>query len=230
MLVHVECQLTARRYLVDTGASFSLVPHKSADPPARQPRLTGPNGPPIKCWGEEKRRLRIGGRQFEREFLLADVTFPILVVDFLRAHRLVVDVARNKLMDTANGDTFSLTGQPSGHTASVMLPANVPRCEAEPASPSAARPAGGSWAVHGSKAARGATGAASYTAVAAAAARRGDFTFTRKPPPPAAVPGRVDSGRGAAIFPAPSTQLWPPRAAAASSVKELVTSQYSLFV
>ena len=127
MLVHVECQLTARRYLVDTGASFSLVPHKSADPPAGQPRLTGPNGQPIKCWGEERRRLRIGGRQFEWEFLLADVTFPILGVDFLRAHRLAVDVARNKLIDTANGDTFSLTGQPSGHTASIMLPANVPR-------------------------------------------------------------------------------------------------------
>ena len=218
----MECQLTARRYLVDTGASFSLVPHKSADPPAGQPRLTGPNGQPIKCWGEERRRLRIGGRQFEWEFLLADVTFPILGVDFLRAHRLAVDVARNKLIDTANGDTFSLTGQPSGHTASIMLPANVPRCETEPAHPTAARPTGGSWAAERSEAARGATGAASYAAVAAAAARRGDFTFTRKPPPPAASPGRVESGRGAAVFPSPSTQLWPPRAAAAGSVKELV--------
>jgi len=102
MLVHVECQLTARRYLVDTGASFSLVPHKSADPPAGQPRLTGPNGQPIKCWGEERRRLRMGGRQFEWEFLLADVTFPILRINFLRAHRLAVDVARNTLINTAN--------------------------------------------------------------------------------------------------------------------------------
>jgi len=46
-----------------------------------------------------------------------------------------VDVARNKLINTANCNTFSLTGQPSGHTASIMLPANVPRCEAVSASP-----------------------------------------------------------------------------------------------
>ena len=88
MLVHVECQLTARRYLVDTGATFSLVPHKSSKIPAGQPRLIGPNGLPIKCWGEERRRLHIDGRQFEWEFLLGDVTFPMLGVDFLRAYRL----------------------------------------------------------------------------------------------------------------------------------------------
>ncbi len=59
-------------------------------------------------------------------------------VDFLRAHRLAVDVARNSLIDTLNGDTFSLMEQPSGHTAIVMLPANVLRGRAVPASPSAA--------------------------------------------------------------------------------------------
>ena len=43
MLVHITDQLTDWRYLVDTGASFSLVPHRSKDPPAAKPRLTGPN-------------------------------------------------------------------------------------------------------------------------------------------------------------------------------------------
>jgi hypothetical protein len=32
MLVHVQCQLTGRRYLVDTRATFSLIPHKSNEP------------------------------------------------------------------------------------------------------------------------------------------------------------------------------------------------------
>jgi hypothetical protein len=58
--------------------------------------------------------------------------------------------------------------------------------------------------------------------MAAAATRRGDYTFTRKTPPPAAVPGRVDCGRGAAIT-SPSAQLWLPKATAASSVQELVS-------
>ncbi len=52
--------------------------------------------------------------------------FPILGVDFLRANRLSVSVATNQLTDDSTGDTFRLIEQPSGHTASVMLPANVP--------------------------------------------------------------------------------------------------------
>ena len=126
MLVHIKDQLTDWRYLVDTSASFSLVPHRSKDPPAREPRLTSPNGLPIRCWGEEKRRLRFGGRTFEWSFLRADVSFAILGVDTLRNNKLLVDVASNSLVDSATGDRFSLTGQPSGHTASIMLPASLP--------------------------------------------------------------------------------------------------------
>ena len=127
MLVHITDQLTDGRYLVDTGASFSLVPHRSTKPPAREPRLTGPNGLPIRCWGEERRRLQFGGRTFQWPFLRADVSFAILGVDFLRANKLMVDVASNSLVDSTTGDRFSLTGQPSGHTASIMLPANLPQ-------------------------------------------------------------------------------------------------------
>jgi len=90
MLVHITDQLTDGRYLVDTGASFSLVPHRSTKPPAREPRLTGPNGLPIRCWGEEIRRLQFGGRTFQWPFLRADVSFAILGVDFLRANKLMV--------------------------------------------------------------------------------------------------------------------------------------------
>ena len=35
MLVHIKDQLTDWRYLVDTGASFSLVPHHSKDTPVQ---------------------------------------------------------------------------------------------------------------------------------------------------------------------------------------------------
>jgi hypothetical protein len=103
------------------------------------------------------------------------------------------------------------------------MPANMLRFEAKPASPPAAQPSGGSWAANGSEKARGTTAMASYAAVAAAAARRRYFTFTRKPRPPAAVPGWADSGRGAANLAPPSPQQPPPpRPAATSSVQELV--------
>jgi hypothetical protein len=53
-------------------------------------------------------------------------------VDFLCSNRLSVSVATNQLVDNANGDTFCLTEQPSSHTASVMLPANVGEETARP--------------------------------------------------------------------------------------------------
>jgi len=53
------------------------------------------------------------------------VSFAILGVDFLRANKLLVDNTANTLVDSSTGDQFSLTGQPSGHTASIMLPANM---------------------------------------------------------------------------------------------------------
>jgi len=67
--------------------------------------------------------LRFSGRTFEWSFLGEDVSFPILGVDFPRANKLLVDVAANSLMDSSTGHRFSLTGQSSGHTAFIMLPA-----------------------------------------------------------------------------------------------------------
>jgi hypothetical protein len=192
MLVHVQCQLTGRRYLVDTGATFSLIPHKSSEPQARHPRLIGPGGQPIRCWGEERLQLQFSGRLFMWTFIKAEVTFPILGVDFLRANCLSVSVATNQLTDDSTGDMFCLIEQPSGQTASIMLPANVPEWN-KAAGPPIAPPLGGQGATY-----------------AAAAARGGDFTFTRKTPPPAAVPSGVDSGRGAAISTASTLHCQPP--------------------
>jgi len=123
MLVHITDQLTGRRYLVDTGASFSLVPHQSRAPTCG-PRLVGPNGAAINCWGETTLQLRFSNRTFQWRFMRAAVTFPILGVDFLRANNLLVDTAGCRLVDGNTGDILRLTGQPSGHTASVVLPAD----------------------------------------------------------------------------------------------------------
>jgi hypothetical protein len=94
-LVHVLYQTSNRRFLVDTGASYSMFPHRSATPPSG-PRLSGPSGSHIPCWGEKELTLSFSGRQFIWIFLLADVQFLILGVDFLRHYRLLVDPAANK--------------------------------------------------------------------------------------------------------------------------------------
>jgi hypothetical protein len=71
------------KFLVDTGSSFSIVPHRSALP-TRGPSLRSANGSRIRCWGYRQRAITFGGPTFQWKFLLADVRFAILGVDFLR--------------------------------------------------------------------------------------------------------------------------------------------------
>ena len=106
---------------MDTGASFSLLPHHSAAPPSG-PQLTGPAGAAIKCWGETPVPLNFSGRSFRWTFLLAAVKFPILGIDFLQAHQLMVDVAGRRLVSTSTGEELRLAAVTSGPTAAIVLP------------------------------------------------------------------------------------------------------------
>ncbi len=74
---------------------------------------------------------------FSWKFLLADVAFPILGVDFLRAHNLLIDPVDNALLDSTGR---RLTGQllRSPPTATVVVSFVQPhKPVAEPSSPSA---------------------------------------------------------------------------------------------
>ncbi len=86
-LVHVLDQVSQRRFLVDTGASYSIFPHWSSSPPTG-PLLAGPSGTAIPCWGEKEFELSFDNKKFKWPLLLAAVKFPILGVDFLPHHRL----------------------------------------------------------------------------------------------------------------------------------------------
>jgi hypothetical protein len=63
LLIYVSDELSSRRFLVDTGAAFSILPYSSASPPSG-PRLTGPSGTPIRCWGETAVDLQLSGQPF----------------------------------------------------------------------------------------------------------------------------------------------------------------------
>jgi len=126
-LVHIMDDISNRRFLVDTGASFSIFPHHSSSP-ASGPSLTGPGGQPIKCWGERRLSLLLHGRRFEWTFLLAAVTFPIIGVDFLIHHCLLVDPAANRLVDRDTQQTLPTV-------AAVSAVASVPDDSADAAAP-----------------------------------------------------------------------------------------------
>ena len=81
-LVYVTVQLSKRRFLVDTRAAFSILPHHSSVK-LSGPSLIGPNGLSIACWGDKPVQLVLDGRRFQWTFLLAAVQFPIIGVDFI---------------------------------------------------------------------------------------------------------------------------------------------------
>ncbi len=63
-LVHVEDDISKRRFLCDTGASNSIFPHHSTAAPTG-PALHGPAGRPIKCWGEKELTLSFNKKQYK---------------------------------------------------------------------------------------------------------------------------------------------------------------------
>ncbi len=104
-LVHVFDEISKRRFVCDTGASYSVFPFRSTEPPS-SPSLTGTDGQRIFCWGERELTLSFHGVCFTWIFLLADVQFPILGIDFLRHYRLVFDAAGGLLVDTSSMRAF----------------------------------------------------------------------------------------------------------------------------
>jgi hypothetical protein len=97
-LVHVLDDIYQRWFLWDTGASYSVSPFWSTELPS-VPSLTGPDGQRILCWGKSELTLSFHGASFTWIFLLADVQFPILGIDFLQHYHLVVDAASGQLVD-----------------------------------------------------------------------------------------------------------------------------------
>jgi hypothetical protein len=85
---------SGRRFLIDTGSSFSILPYRSAAA-SFGPKLRAANGHAIHCWGTIRSSLRIGKQVYHWLFIRADVRFPILGIDFLTKFDLLVDVAAN---------------------------------------------------------------------------------------------------------------------------------------
>ncbi len=119
-LVYIVDQLSRRRFLVDTGAAFSVFPHSSASPPLG-PALAGAVGQSIPCWGEQQFQLLLNGTSFTWQFLLAAVQFPIIGVDFLRHFGLLVDPVGNRLVDRLTLQAFQ-----GSAPASVGISPEVP--------------------------------------------------------------------------------------------------------
>ncbi|XP_066957628.1 uncharacterized protein [Macrobrachium rosenbergii] len=94
---------------------------QSVFPPSREglekipdllPSLIAANGTPIRTYGTTTRAISILGHRSHWTFVIADVKFPLLGADFLGHHRLLVNVARQRLLDTGTCHPHQLSTRP----------------------------------------------------------------------------------------------------------------------
>jgi hypothetical protein len=121
LLLHIVCETSQRRFLVDTGAAFSVLPFKGQrQPGADLPRLQAAGGQAIQCFGELKLTVTFGSRAFNWTFLLADVETLLLGADFLKNYRLLVDLHSQCLVDAVTRQQLS---------SAPVLPAAAGLCQ-----------------------------------------------------------------------------------------------------
>lgn len=122
----VKEKTTGDRFLVDTGASISVIPARRRDRREKSAfTLFAANGTPISTYGEVKKSLNIGLRRpLPWSFVVADVNHPIIGADLLFHHHILVDLKGRQLIDAktglstrgtlANASTPTLYAVPSG--------------------------------------------------------------------------------------------------------------------
>ena len=152
-LIYLTDTLTNRHFLVDTGTTISLFPHKSNNKPSSL-QLTAANGQPISSWGDRWILLQFGNRRFEWSFHLADVDQPLLGADFFKAFNLLVDVAAAQILDSSSLQVISSSVSPPAnqwpfYTALINTPTQYRDILAEFPGVTADRPKPNSKPAHG---------------------------------------------------------------------------------
>jgi hypothetical protein len=110
-LIFLQDSVSKQQFLVDTGAAVSVLPHRSSAA-SSGPLLSGADGKPISAWGKVTKKLNFGLHTFIVSFILAAVSKPILGIDFLSAHRLLVDPFSHAVL-------FASSLEPVGRTVAA---------------------------------------------------------------------------------------------------------------
>ena len=124
-LIFLPDSLSGKNFLADSGASLSILPHKSPNCPSG-PKLKSINGATISAWGFKTLPVKISLFIFVHRFLLADVANPILGIDFFKQHGLVISPPTHQAV-------FSSTGVPLWPANQVSAPPPPPRRSQPPA-------------------------------------------------------------------------------------------------
>ena len=104
---------TRHTFLIDTGSSISILPYNSYQQHTLRPTgisLTNASGNDIKSYGEFDAIINLPTvrRSFQWSFVVADVTEPILGIDFLAHHSILVDCKNATLIDNLTKNCIPL--------------------------------------------------------------------------------------------------------------------------
>ena len=103
--------ISKRQFLVDTGAEISVLPATGLDRCTRQtgPSLLAANGSSIRTYGTRTLSLHFASNTYQWNFVVADVSRPLLGADFLRSNSLLVDLQGKRLVDAATFHSVPLS-------------------------------------------------------------------------------------------------------------------------
>jgi hypothetical protein len=129
-LIFLTDELSNDRFLVDTGATLSIILCTSNSSPFG-PLLKGADGQPIPSWGIIQKTVQFQGKLFTSGFLQAAVAGPILGIDFLRKFKVKV------VPETSHGLFACTVAAPS---VPPRLPSSVPEAVPLFARPTSSQP------------------------------------------------------------------------------------------
>ena len=110
--------VSKRQFLVDTGAEVSVLPATGLDTRTKQPgpQLLAANGSSIRTFGTRTLSLHFASNAYQWDFIVAEVSRPLLGADFLRSNSLLVDLKGKRLVDAATYHSVPL------HSTRVSAP------------------------------------------------------------------------------------------------------------
>ena len=80
-LFYLKDTISGKRFLVDTGAACSILPHHSSQQPSNL-KLVAADGRKIPTWGKKMCKINFNKTDYSYTFVLAAVSQPILGIDF----------------------------------------------------------------------------------------------------------------------------------------------------
>ena len=107
---------TVIRFLIDTGAYKSLLPKSKVHSgciTGTDTNLIAANGSRILTYGYKTLQLFFAGSKYKWDFIVADVSTPIIGADFLANFNLLIDMANRRLVNASTLASTSIAAAPA---------------------------------------------------------------------------------------------------------------------